>query len=139
MRSPRQPRSSGPASAAHATRTYGEAPPRLRVARGRSSGDLVVLGRITPEGSARLTGHVDGRFARDRDPAHDTALLPVVVDRVVLGGPVVPDRHVTFTPLPAHRVLETHNDVLEEVLQRRRLGRAEALNLLGEASQKERP
>src|SRR5690606_28206650 len=49
--------------------------------------------------------------------AHHAVLGAVVVHRVVLGGAVVPDGHVAFTPAPAHGVLQAGDVALEDVEQ----------------------
>src|SRR5436309_7681683 len=63
----------------------------------------------------RLLGRLDARhavapidahrnLAIDGGAAHDTVLVAVVVDGVVLRGAVVPDRNVALLPAPAHGV-----------------------------------
>src|ERR1700712_3115673 len=63
--------------------------------------DLVVVDRVgAPAGAAAFA--VDGHrgLALDGHAAHHARLVAVVVDRVVLGGAVVPDRHVVLLPAP---------------------------------------
>jgi hypothetical protein len=46
-------------------------------------------------------------LALERHPTHDAILGAVIINRVMLGGAVVPDRHITGLPAPAHGVFLT--------------------------------
>src|SRR5690606_5275423 len=69
--------------------------------------------------------------------AHHTVLLGVVVHRVVLGGAVVPDRHVAFLPAPAHGVLQAGDVALEDVEQALRVVAGQALDALDEVPEQQ--
>ena len=53
---------------------------------------------------ARAAIDTDGSFALNRRPADDPFLVAVIVNGVVLGGGIVPDRQVARIPAPADRV-----------------------------------
>ena len=45
----------------------------------------------------------------------------IVLNRVMLGGAVVPHGHITLAPLPAHGVFEARDALVEELQQRAEL------------------
>ena len=80
----------------------------------------VERGGVTLQRDARPAVDADGRRARDRHPLGPAVRVAVVDDRAVLRRPVVPDRDVAETPVPAHGVLRTCHDVLERADDRAR-------------------
>src|SRR5262245_2328117 len=68
-----------------------------------------------------------GLLALDRDPVHDAALTVIVVERVVLGATVVPDRQGARFPADAASELGSHKVGFEIVEQWRALLNSHAI------------
>src|SRR5262245_14056264 len=83
----------------------------------RPSGDALQDCRTV---SQVITGYIcsHGLVALDRDPVHDAALAVIVVESVVLGATVVPDRQRARFPAEAASELGPHKVALEIVEQR---------------------
>jgi hypothetical protein len=55
-----------------------------------------------------------GSLAGKGDAVHQATLAVVVVDRLVVGGAVVPDSDVAALPIPTNRVLGYRDSVLQQ-------------------------
>jgi hypothetical protein len=72
-----------------------------------------------------------------RHAPHHARLVAVVVDSVVLGGAVVPDGDVVLPPLPAHRILQTRDAVLQQFEQPCRFAARQASEALDEVPEQQ--
>src|SRR5271169_7138876 len=77
--------------------------------------------RSAADHAAASAVHVDGHIAHHGDPVHQPILIVVVVDRTVLGGPVVPDGDITGLPVPPDRVLRHGDSSLQQLQKHLRL------------------
>jgi len=59
----------------------------------------------------------DRHLAVDGGSAHDTVLVAIVIDRIVLGCAVIPDRNIALLPAPAHGVFRGRDVRLEKIEQ----------------------
>jgi len=92
-----------------------------------------------PERAAVLTRRADREAAGDRDPVHLARQVGVVVDRVVLGGAVVPHSDVARCPGPADRVLQAGHVRLEKVEQVPGIARGHPEDAADEVAEQQRP
>ena len=88
-----------------------------RSARRRSRLAREHLERCAADHPAAFAVHVDGHIAHQGDAVHEPRLAVVVVDRPVLGCPVVPDGNVTLLPIPANGVLGHGDSPLQQFQQ----------------------
>ncbi len=82
--------------------------------------------------------HIDGHIAHQGDPVHEPMLAVVVVDRPVLGCPVVPDGDVALLPVPANSVLGQGDSPLQQFEQHVRLVAVQADEVAHEIARQQR-
>lgn len=68
-------------------------------------------------GDALASVHGDGNISYDRHTAHYPRGVAIVIDGVVLGGSVVPDRDVAGCPMPANCVLQSRDVRLKDFVE----------------------
>jgi MFS family permease len=106
---------------------------------GRASLSPYVGGGVAGDRAAGAAVSGYGEISGDRDSPHHPRQIAVVVDRVVLGGAVVPYRQVTGCPAPADRVLEPGHVLLEQREQMLAVGGGHAEDPLDELAEQQRP
>ncbi|KWS23117.1 hypothetical protein AL062_15650 [Pseudomonas syringae pv. syringae] len=61
--------------------------------------------------------HAHRYFALEGHPAYDALLGSLIIQRVMLGGAVIPDRYVTAMPAPAHNIFRPWDVTLQQAEQ----------------------
>jgi hypothetical protein len=76
-----------------------------------------LLFRIVPSGlltDATASIYTNGNLSGNGDSVHDSSLISIIVNRIVLRRTVIPDRNISYRPLPANRVFQTRDVILKE-------------------------
>src|ERR1017187_7122424 len=116
-------RPTGPRAPTPAPPGSTEGPPGGSAA--RSGREVGVVAGVALADDAGVSVDPDRDVAGDRDPVQQPGLVVEVGDRVVLGGPVVPDRDITGPPGPADGVLQPGDVPLQQGEQVVEVGRAQ--------------
>ncbi|MOA52550.1 hypothetical protein D3C78_1758610 [compost metagenome] len=79
--------------------------------------------------------NTNGHIAINGNTAHNSMLVTVIINCIVLGGTIIPYDNITDRPPPAHRVLQTGDMILQQVKQILRICGRQSYDFLREVAQ----